>query len=154
MFPFFLPTLEYRNKTWSWYNFIQEIRRDAIRVIFANTGALVREKIFPKKKSLDLRQNSQTSLISADIDTVSQTDSSSIKSKKTLFGTFLRRKRTKTSDSQSSESNSISTVRRAKSEDCIPNMPYHTGQENQRPGTPMGEINDKGRQLFGKFYPS
>ncbi len=52
MFPFHMPTLEYRNKTWSWYDFIEALKKDAIRVIFANTGALVREKIFQQKRRL------------------------------------------------------------------------------------------------------
>ncbi|KAJ3271224.1 hypothetical protein HDV01_006957 [Terramyces sp. JEL0728] len=45
MFTFNLPTLEYRNKTWTWMDFLQAIKKAAL----ANTGALVREKLFVKK---------------------------------------------------------------------------------------------------------
>jgi hypothetical protein len=54
-FTFFLPTLEYRNKTWTWYDFLQAAKKgtlnslDALRAALANTGALVREKLFVKK---------------------------------------------------------------------------------------------------------
>lgn len=151
MFPFFLPTLEYRNKTWSWYNFIQEVRRDAIRVIFANTGALFREKIFPKKKLAEQRQGSQSSLHSADTDTIPAIDNASIKSKKSRLGDFFKRKRAGTSDSTSTEASISSNYRRAKSEESILSSPTNS-HDDQRSSTPIGELHDKGRQLFGKFY--
>ena len=154
MFPFFLPTLEYRNKTWSWYNFIQEIRRDAIRVIFANTGALVREKIFPKKKTLENRQGSQTSLLAADLD-AAQAETASIKSKKTFVEKLLRRKRRSTSESSSNDSNvSYAASRRTKSEDAMSDSHLKSSLDESKPVTPITELHDKGRQLFGKFYPS
>jgi Golgi-body localization protein len=39
-----LPTFEYNEKTWSWLDFTLQLRRDAIRVVWGNIGALVREK--------------------------------------------------------------------------------------------------------------
>jgi hypothetical protein len=153
MFPFFLPTLEYRNKTWSWYNFIQEIRRDAIRVIFANTGALVREKIFPKKKLLEnqSRNGSQSSLLSVNTPNsqVSQTDTASLKSKKSRIGNLFRRKRSGTAETSSTESSqAMPTTRRAKSEESI----IITNSDNYRSSTIIVDQNEKGRLLFGKFY--
>ncbi|KAI8925650.1 golgi-body localization protein domain-containing protein [Entophlyctis helioformis] len=50
MFEFTLPTLEYRNKTWTWYDFANALKRDTIKIAFANTGNLVREKLFQKRK--------------------------------------------------------------------------------------------------------
>jgi hypothetical protein len=154
MFPFFLPTLEYRNKTWSWYNFIQEIRRDAIRVIFANTGALVREKIFPKKKLLESqsRNGSQSSLFTLDTanSQVTQIDTASLKSKKSRIVNLFRRKRAGTAETSSTESSqAMPTTRRTKSEESII-IPI---PDNHRSSSTIVDQNEKGRLLFGKFYP-
>ena len=35
MFPFHMPTLEYRNKTWSWYDFIESLKRGLSYVMIA-----------------------------------------------------------------------------------------------------------------------
>lgn len=150
MFPFFLPTLEYRNKTWSWYNFIQEVRRDAIRVIFANTGALFREKIFPKKRNTELRQGSHTSFQTLDTD--GSTDTGSLKSKKSNLGNFFKRKRIKTAECTSTETSISSNYRRAKSEESMLTSPAPS-QDDQIASTHLAELHYKGRQLFGKFYP-
>ncbi|KAJ3051417.1 hypothetical protein HK097_007555 [Rhizophlyctis rosea] len=50
MFAFKMPTLEYRNKTWSWLDFLEALKKDASRAVLANTGALVRDKLFQKRK--------------------------------------------------------------------------------------------------------
>lgn len=77
MFPFHMPTLEYRNKTWSWYDFIEALKKDAVRVIFANTGALVREKIFQQKRKTVAGGPGNSSL-GQQIDNVSDTAFSSM----------------------------------------------------------------------------
>ena len=50
MFEFNLPTLEYRNKTWTWFDFVNAVKKDAMIAALTNTGALVREKLFQKRK--------------------------------------------------------------------------------------------------------
>jgi hypothetical protein len=45
-FEFLLDTLEFRNVTWTWFDFLQAIKRDAIRAVWKNTGALVKTKLF------------------------------------------------------------------------------------------------------------
>ncbi|KAJ3292269.1 hypothetical protein HK104_005429 [Borealophlyctis nickersoniae] len=50
MFAFKMPTLEYRNKTWTWLDVMDAVKKDAIRAVLANTGALVRDKLFQKRK--------------------------------------------------------------------------------------------------------
>ncbi|KND00922.1 uncharacterized protein SPPG_04022 [Spizellomyces punctatus DAOM BR117] len=50
MFAFRMPTLEFRNKTWTWLDFLDAVKREALRAVLANTGALVREKLFQKRK--------------------------------------------------------------------------------------------------------
>jgi hypothetical protein len=49
-FSFFLPDLEYRNKTWTWLDFLQALKMDAFRIVLANTRALVKEKIFKQRR--------------------------------------------------------------------------------------------------------
>ena len=44
-----LPTLEYRNRTWSWYDFLNALKKDALRAALANTGSLLKEKLFVRK---------------------------------------------------------------------------------------------------------
>ncbi|KAI8909298.1 golgi-body localization protein domain-containing protein [Powellomyces hirtus] len=50
MFAFKMPTLEFRNKTWTWLDFLDAVKKEALRAVLANTGALVREKLFQKRK--------------------------------------------------------------------------------------------------------
>ncbi|KAJ3358796.1 hypothetical protein HDU91_005109, partial [Kappamyces sp. JEL0680] len=60
-FPFYLNTLEYRNKTWTWLDFLNAIKKDALRAALANTGALVREKLF-KKPAIHVTSHEDISL--------------------------------------------------------------------------------------------
>lgn len=46
-----LDDIEYKNKTWSWYELIQAIKKDSIRLLLANTAAIVREKLKRKTKA-------------------------------------------------------------------------------------------------------
>ncbi|KAJ3023706.1 hypothetical protein HKX48_001596 [Thoreauomyces humboldtii] len=58
MFAFKMPTLEFRNKTWTWLDFLDAVKKEALRAVLANTGALVREKLFQKRKpSTQLEQD-------------------------------------------------------------------------------------------------
>ncbi|KAJ1980344.1 Protein SABRE, partial [Dimargaris verticillata] len=43
-FVFTLPTFEYHNETWSWLEFVTQVKKDTIRVAVSHTGSLVREK--------------------------------------------------------------------------------------------------------------
>ncbi|CAG8522906.1 24191_t:CDS:2, partial [Dentiscutata erythropus] len=45
-----LPTLEYQNRTWSWLDFIEQLKKDAIKIILNHTTALLREKLNPYQK--------------------------------------------------------------------------------------------------------
>ncbi|EGF79323.1 hypothetical protein BATDEDRAFT_89946 [Batrachochytrium dendrobatidis JAM81] len=62
MFEFYLPTLEYRNKTWTWYEFVNAVKRDTMRAALANTGALVREKLFQKRKPGTVHSTTHSSI--------------------------------------------------------------------------------------------
>ncbi|KAJ1535036.1 hypothetical protein HK096_003065, partial [Nowakowskiella sp. JEL0078] len=48
-FTFTMPTLEFRNKTWSWYDFWDQVKKDAIRAGVANSGAFIKDKLFKRK---------------------------------------------------------------------------------------------------------
>jgi hypothetical protein len=45
-----LGDVEYNNKTWSWYDLAQAIKKDMVRLLLSNTGAIVREK-FKRKQA-------------------------------------------------------------------------------------------------------
>ncbi|TPX36491.1 hypothetical protein SmJEL517_g01315 [Synchytrium microbalum] len=47
-FVFRMPSLEYRNKTWTWLDFINQVKKDSIRAVWANAPSLVREKLFAR----------------------------------------------------------------------------------------------------------
>jgi hypothetical protein len=77
-FVFFVPTLEYRNQTWSWYDLLNALKKgndflnvDVLRAALANTGALVREKLFVKRpiqiEDSSTFGNESASDISADV---------------------------------------------------------------------------------------
>eukprot|EP00842_Homolaphlyctis_polyrhiza_P002467 jgi/Hompol1/3220/HPOL_006407-RA len=76
MFEFYLPTLEYRNKTWTWYDFVSAIKKDAMRAALANTGALVREKLFQKRKMASAHQNEtgNTNTLSSAVASIDDSD--------------------------------------------------------------------------------
>ncbi|KAJ3347141.1 hypothetical protein HDU83_002347 [Entophlyctis luteolus] len=48
MFTFLMPTLEYRNRTWTWQDLFGQLKRDAIKAVLQNSGALVRDKLLKK----------------------------------------------------------------------------------------------------------
>ena len=50
--PLELSNINYNNKTWSWYELMLAIRRDAIRILFYNTGTLVREKLGMRRSEM------------------------------------------------------------------------------------------------------
>ncbi|KAJ3196568.1 hypothetical protein HK101_008480 [Irineochytrium annulatum] len=54
-FTFRMPTLEYRNQTWSWMDMFAALKKDTIRAVVANSGALVREKLLKRKGKEDNR---------------------------------------------------------------------------------------------------
>lgn len=49
-FLFRFPTLEFRNKTWSWTDLFYAVKKECLRVLIINTGAIVKEKIFSRKR--------------------------------------------------------------------------------------------------------
>ncbi|KAI8807606.1 golgi-body localization protein domain-containing protein [Cladochytrium replicatum] len=62
-FSFKMPTLEYRNKTWTWYDFLNQVKRDAVKAVLANSGALIREKLMShgKKGHTNISSSGNTS---------------------------------------------------------------------------------------------
>ncbi|KAG9294077.1 hypothetical protein G9A89_001318 [Geosiphon pyriformis] len=49
-FVFTLPTIIYQNKTWSWLDLLEHLKRDIIKTIIYHTGALVREKFLQTRR--------------------------------------------------------------------------------------------------------
>ncbi|CAJ0902711.1 6400_t:CDS:10, partial [Entrophospora sp. SA101] len=59
-FVFRMPTLEYQNRTWSWLNLLEQVKKDLLRTILSHTGALL-EKIITQKTQKRIRPNTTTS---------------------------------------------------------------------------------------------
>ncbi|ORZ34566.1 golgi-body localization protein domain-domain-containing protein [Catenaria anguillulae PL171] len=47
-----LPTMEYHNKTWTWLEFLTQVRRDVFFAVLSHTGQLVKEKLFSSRRPL------------------------------------------------------------------------------------------------------
>ncbi|CAG8497028.1 4299_t:CDS:2 [Acaulospora colombiana] len=45
-----MPTLEYRNKTWSWLDFLEQLKKDALRTILLHSPALLKEKFITSRR--------------------------------------------------------------------------------------------------------
>ncbi|KAI9204045.1 golgi-body localization protein domain-containing protein [Polychytrium aggregatum] len=63
LFAFRMPTLEYRNKTWSWLDILDSIKRDAARAVFNNTASLIKEKLMKSRKPVDGEGNTTDSSV-------------------------------------------------------------------------------------------
>ncbi|CAG8538476.1 5777_t:CDS:2, partial [Cetraspora pellucida] len=55
-----MPTLEYQNKTWSWLDFIEQLKKDALRTILTHATALLKEKLNPYQKLLSQGTKNKT----------------------------------------------------------------------------------------------
>ncbi|KAJ3139419.1 hypothetical protein HK100_011560 [Physocladia obscura] len=62
LFTFFMPTLEYRNKTWGWQDFFDHLKKDAIKAVLHNSGALVREKLLKKNNNSSNSRSVETAM--------------------------------------------------------------------------------------------
>lgn len=87
-----MPTLEYRNKTWTFYDFLQQVKKDAIRAILvANTASLVKEKLFSRaSRPLDEMKKNDSK---EHLDDVSDTASTIVKKSRVekLKGLFAKK---------------------------------------------------------------
>lgn len=50
-FVFKLPTIEYRNKTWSYLDLAEHVKREVIKAVLAHTGSLLKDKMIHYRKS-------------------------------------------------------------------------------------------------------
>ncbi|KAF3932880.1 hypothetical protein ABW19_dt0202976 [Dactylella cylindrospora] len=51
-FVFRMPTLEYRNKTWSNFDLLVRLKKDVIRALISHTGAIIEHKMFHRRPHL------------------------------------------------------------------------------------------------------
>ncbi|KAI7870363.1 hypothetical protein BDF14DRAFT_1773487 [Spinellus fusiger] len=56
---FYQPTIEYRNKTWTWYEFTQAVRIDIKRAALKHSGSLLKQKLKLKNYRHRLSMNSR-----------------------------------------------------------------------------------------------
>ena len=80
-FVFRMPTLEYRNKTWSNLDLALRLKKDVIRALISHTGAIIGNKIShhrPSKKQVDRhRELASHSVVLPNSDTLTNTTSNS-----------------------------------------------------------------------------
>ncbi|KAI8896892.1 golgi-body localization protein domain-containing protein [Globomyces pollinis-pini] len=158
-FSFHLPTLEYRNKTWTWFDLFNAMKRDALRAALANTGALVREKLFVKQKhhtideaiqkleDLDLAQSNQQ--LEPSHPANSESSSKSKKGANAIMKNPFSKSQKATSHSHSldklatgtSEHGSINQL------DSTNNSPRQSLAQTEKL-----TINQKGKLIFGKHF--
>ena len=50
-FVFKMPTIEYRNKTWSYLDLAEHLKREVIKAVLAHTGSLLRDKITHRRSA-------------------------------------------------------------------------------------------------------
>ncbi|EPS44745.1 hypothetical protein H072_1260 [Dactylellina haptotyla CBS 200.50] len=56
-FVFRMPTLEYRNKTWSNLDLLVRLKKDVIRALISHTGAIIEHKMFHRRPHLNKGSN-------------------------------------------------------------------------------------------------
>jgi hypothetical protein len=130
---------------------------DAIRVIFANTGALVREKFFQKRKAISASpEESHAEIVQPDsVSEISNpTDDSPSKSKKShtgIFSTLFRKKTSKKNldadilEAFGPEGQHVRSV----SEGAASQSAMERQEQLER----EQRLHEKARLLFGKYYP-
>jgi hypothetical protein len=50
---FQLPSLEYRNKTWSFYELMDAVKKEVIRAVWQNAKSFLKERLFNRKRETD-----------------------------------------------------------------------------------------------------
>lgn len=63
-FVFKMPTIEYRNKTWSYLDLAEHLKREVIKAVLAHTGSLLKDKMTHYRKSKDRHRTMQMQLTS------------------------------------------------------------------------------------------
>jgi hypothetical protein len=95
-FTFKLPTLEFRNKTWTWLDLLMNVKKMVISTVLSHTGSLVKTKISQLRKGgnpyLESNKNEFLTVPNSHYDNLK-----SIKSESDIFS--MEKKRTKKSSS-------------------------------------------------------
>jgi hypothetical protein len=156
-FSFLLPNLEYRNKTWTWFDLLQAVKVDAFKAALANTGALVKEKLFQKKKQVTSEE------ILREGDDVSFNESfgsmnSSVAAKNTSASGYIKRAFATRKNSNLSAPGSTSASSRGSmtfnpaklTESIIYGSLGSIGNLNKR--NPTEALLTKGKVIFGKHF--
>ncbi|KNE67589.1 hypothetical protein AMAG_12040 [Allomyces macrogynus ATCC 38327] len=60
-----MPTLEYRNRTWTWLEFLTQVKKDVFFAVLGHTGQLLRAKVFPSRSTSTTPQPVLTAIVSA-----------------------------------------------------------------------------------------
>jgi hypothetical protein len=114
-FVFKLPTLEYRNKTWTTFEILEAIKKDVIRAVLSNTANLVKEKFFsgssnalptvpyPPSYNIEIEKPPSNNLLEKHQRSKSENSKkseSSMKSLKQKFKNFIRKKSSSNNSSE------------------------------------------------------
>ncbi|KAJ3374125.1 hypothetical protein GGF31_008341 [Allomyces arbusculus] len=59
-----MPTLEYRNRTWTWLEFLTQVKKDVFFAVLGHTGQLLRAKVFPTRSTSTTPQPAPTAIVS------------------------------------------------------------------------------------------
>ncbi|CAG8512718.1 3510_t:CDS:2 [Acaulospora morrowiae] len=164
-----MPTLEYRNKTWSWLDFLEHLKKDALRTILFHSPALLREKLITPRRvrpmistdvSPDIINSASASPISIISDPMNEffnsedglelsgealIDSEKMKAKQRKLRESIRLKSKNRGESSSSSNQIVSSINEIASKmSSDPTSPADKPVEE--------EIEQKGKLLFGRLF--
>ncbi|CAO3589305.1 unnamed protein product [Absidia cylindrospora] len=71
-FRFRQPNLEYRNKTWSWYDLLNALKKDFLRAVIKHSPALIKEKLKPSRLISDSSKASKSYPDDEELDVTNQ----------------------------------------------------------------------------------
>ncbi|KAL1916065.1 uncharacterized protein VTP21DRAFT_6069 [Calcarisporiella thermophila] len=74
-FVFRMPTFEYQNKTWTWLEFMVQLKKDIMGTVIAHAAALMKEKILPRRHKYIRRPSNPSSLLLLEDVNIDPTDS-------------------------------------------------------------------------------
>ncbi|CAO3623552.1 unnamed protein product [Cunninghamella echinulata] len=59
-FKFRQPNLEYRNKTWSWYDLLNALKKDFLKAVIRHSPSLIKEKLLPRRLLFNHHENNES----------------------------------------------------------------------------------------------
>ncbi|KAJ6260479.1 hypothetical protein Dda_4705 [Drechslerella dactyloides] len=152
-FVFRMPTLEYRNKTWSNLDLLVRLKKDVIRALISHTGAIIEHKMFHRRPQLTKATNirnliasaasvATTSLVASEKDSISSYLPGGSHDDSTRPGTARTRSNSSTSpllQQMNTRASSVRSIRSYSSSANRNSSEHSSGSSTFRPESSNGE---------------